>query len=141
MRDERPDTGGDMAEALQLDPEETLTEGDPLDAGYSPPDRPYAVEDPAVVGEEETLDERLAREEPDEAGIEPVVDESPAEDPEVAESLEEERRPRAAERDAARDMARDMAQRAARIDEEPETGGVPGVAGSRDAGVTPGSWR
>lgn len=172
---ERPDTAADMAGALQLDPEETLTTGDPLDAGYSPPDRPYAVEDPAVTGEEETLDERLRREEPEgatgadedrtgrliaagadgealdvgvdggaasaeeaavhdvETGIEPVVDDSPAEDPEVAEALEEERRPRAAQRDAERDIA-------TQLDEQSETDGVPGVAGSRDAGVTPGSW-
>ena len=35
------------------------------DTGYSPQDRPWAVDDPAVSGEEETLDQRLAEEEPE----------------------------------------------------------------------------
>jgi len=199
MPEEIPDTGADMAEALQLDPEETLTEGDPLDAGYSPPDRPYAVEDPAVNGQAETLDERLARELPEDApadalvdedrtgrlaadetgadgsatddtgardvgvdggaaaaeeaavhgaetGIEPVADDSPAGDPEVANALEEERRPAAAQADAERDYRAETAPQepvrgARRIDTDPDTGGVPDVDGTRDAGVTPGSWR
>jgi len=187
--DERPDTGADMAEALQLDSGETLTEGDPLDAGYSPPDRPYAAEEtgvtPAEEREGESLDERLRREEPEteriedrvetdrtgrlvadsdgdardvgadggaasaeeaavhdaETGFEPVVDDSPAEDAEVRRALEEEERPAAARRDAERDYRAETPTQAGRIDEDPETGGVPGVEGSRDAGVTPGSWR
>ncbi|MBP2369409.1 DUF5709 domain-containing protein [Pseudonocardia parietis] len=127
----------DMASALQLDTDEALTGPsgtDPLDSGYIPPDRPYGVDDHAVTpaGERdgENLDDRLARELPDElpidetdrsgrlvtdgpdsddaqdvgvdggaagaeeaavhdvdAGIIPVVDESPAEDPEVSEQL------------------------------------------------------
>ena len=63
----------DLASALQLDTDEALTgpsDSDPLDAGYVPPDRPYGVEDKAVTpaGERagETLDERLAKEVPDE---------------------------------------------------------------------------
>lgn len=52
--------GGD-----QLDPSESLTGDnteDPLDAGYSPPDRePRATR----YGDSETLDQRLAEEEPD----------------------------------------------------------------------------
>ncbi|WP_181782599.1 DUF5709 domain-containing protein [Pseudonocardia pini] len=195
--DERPDSGADMASALQLDPEETLTDGDPLDAGYSPPDRPYGVEDPAVTPagerEGESLDARLRREEPEEEtvdqdrtgrlvagveggvdgvaedvgvdggaataeeaavhdverGFEPVADDSPAEDPEVAQALEEERRPAAAQEDAERDYESETEPQepvqerraAARIDSDPETGGIPGVDGGRDAGVTPGSWR
>jgi hypothetical protein len=190
--DERPDTGADMAEALQLDSGETLTEGDPLDAGYSPPDRPYAAEGtgvtPAEQREGESLDERLRREEPEteriedgvetdrtgrlvadsdgedgdardvgadggaasaeeaavhdaETGFEPVVDDSPAEDAEVTRALEEEERPAAARRDAERDYRAETPTQAGRIDGDPETGGVPGVEGSRDAGVTPGSWR
>src|SRR6266536_3799771 len=52
--------GGD-----QLDPSESLTGDnteDPLDAGYSPPDRePRATR----YGDSETFDQRLAEEEPD----------------------------------------------------------------------------
>lgn len=55
--------GGD-----QLDPSESLTGDnteDPLDAGYSPPDRePRATK----YGDSETLDQRLAEEEPDQDG-------------------------------------------------------------------------
>lgn len=136
----------DMASALHLDTDEALTgpsEADPLDSGYIPPDRPYGTDDNAVTpaGERagESLDDRLAREEPDElpagdpdrsgrlvnatdspagepavdgaatevgvdggaasaeeaavhepdAGMEPVTDESPAEDPEVSAQLDE----------------------------------------------------
>ncbi|ANY08573.1 DUF5709 domain-containing protein [Pseudonocardia sp. HH130630-07] len=63
----------DMASALQLDTDEALTgpsDSDPLDSGYVPPDRPYGVEDNAVTPagerEGESLDERLAKELPDE---------------------------------------------------------------------------
>ena len=66
----------DMASALQLDTDEALTgpsDADPLDSGYIPPDRPYGVDDPAVTpaGERdgENLDDRLARELPDELPI------------------------------------------------------------------------
>lgn len=68
-----------LGESVQLDPEETL-EGepttDPLDAGYVPPDRPFAVDDRATTAagqrDGDSLDERLAREEPDLAGEGPA---------------------------------------------------------------------
>lgn len=65
----------DLGAAMQLDNAETL-EGaaggaDALDAGYVPPDRPYALDEDGVTGAEmrdgESLDERLARERPEEA--------------------------------------------------------------------------
>jgi hypothetical protein len=149
--DDLPETSPDLAEALQLGNEETLTGPagtDPLDAGYVPADRPYGVEDPAVTAagqrEGESHEERLRREQPDEEpavdvdragrleadgeaardvgvdggaasaeeaavhepelGIEPVVDDSPAGDPEVAAALEEEPWPDRARRDAERDI-------------------------------------
>ena len=68
----------DLGAAVQLDSAETLVappERDALDAGYSPPDRPYALDDDelTVAGqrEGETLDERLAREEPEEEPVDP----------------------------------------------------------------------
>jgi hypothetical protein len=55
-----------------LEPEDTLDDprgGGPLDSGYSPPDRPWAVDDWGTTGDEESagesLDRRLARELPD----------------------------------------------------------------------------
>ncbi|WP_418960541.1 DUF5709 domain-containing protein [Streptomyces tritici] len=54
-----------------LDYEDTLVGpgGDPLDEGYSPPERPLGVERKGVTAAErvrgESLDERLAKEEPD----------------------------------------------------------------------------
>ncbi|MER7948726.1 DUF5709 domain-containing protein [Streptomyces sp. NPDC096079] len=54
-----------------LDYEDTLEgpPGDPLDAGYSPPERPLAAERAGVTAAErqrgESLDERLAEEEPE----------------------------------------------------------------------------
>jgi hypothetical protein len=49
-----------------LDPEDTLEDGDPLDEGYSPPERPWAVNDWGTTAREEStgesLDGRLARE-------------------------------------------------------------------------------
>lgn len=195
------DTAPDLVEALQLGNEETLTGpsgADPLDAGYVPADRPYGVDDPTVTPagqrEGETLDERLAREEPeDEVGdptrtgrlaprdpgpdgeavdgdpatvaedvgvdgaaasaeeaavhdldevVEPVLDESPVEDPEVARLLAEDQRPGEAEEDPLRDHAEETEplerpRPAARIDANPDTGGVPWVDGVRDAGVNP----
>ena len=59
----------DVDEAsLRLEPEDVLeddSDEDVGDTGYSPQDRPWAVDDPAVSGEEETLDQRLAEEEPE----------------------------------------------------------------------------
>jgi uncharacterized protein DUF5709 len=61
----------DLGEAVQLNTSDTL-EGpvgdiDGLDAGYSPPDRPYVLEDELTVADDggERLDERLAREQPE----------------------------------------------------------------------------
>jgi len=71
------DTGGDEDDvaredadeaSLRLEPEDVLEDdstADVADAGYVPEDRPWAVDDPVVSGEEETLDQRLAEEEPD----------------------------------------------------------------------------
>ncbi|MFG1668283.1 DUF5709 domain-containing protein [Streptomyces sp. Y7] len=63
--DQREDTG-------LLDGEDTLENDgvdDPLDRGWSPPDRPWAVEHSGVTAAErrqgETLDQRLAEETPD----------------------------------------------------------------------------
>ena len=66
----------ELGAAVQLDNSETLEGaigGDPLDAGYVPPDRPFGLDDVEVTGGEETLDDRLAREVPDGP---PVGDES-----------------------------------------------------------------
>ncbi|SFO29655.1 hypothetical protein SAMN05216207_104227 [Pseudonocardia ammonioxydans] len=75
-RNESQPEAPDMASALQLDTDEALTgpsDADPLDSGYIPPDRPYGVDDTATTpaGERagETLDDRLAREMPDELPI------------------------------------------------------------------------
>jgi hypothetical protein len=195
------DTAPDLVEALHLGNEEAMTGpsgGDPLDAGYIPADRPYGTDDPTVTAagmrEGETLDQRIEREEPEDASfdttrtgrltarapgfdggpgdedpataaedvgvdgaaasaeeaamheldqdMEPVLDESPAEDPEVARQLAEDQRPGEAEEDAVRDYAeetdpQERPSAAARIDAEPDTGGVPGVAGGADAGISP----
>jgi hypothetical protein len=63
--DQREDTG-------LLDVEDTLENDgvdDPLDRGWSPPERPWAVEHTGVTAAErqqgETLDQRLAEEQPD----------------------------------------------------------------------------
>jgi hypothetical protein len=68
--DQREDTG-------LLDSEDTLEYdgvGDPLDRGWSPPERPWAVEHLGVTAAErqvgETLDQRLAEELPDLGGAE-----------------------------------------------------------------------
>ena len=67
----------DLGSAIQLETAESLVgppgDTDALDAGYSPPDRPYALDDDelTVAGqrEGETLDERLAREVPEEVPV------------------------------------------------------------------------
>ncbi len=64
----------ELGEAIQLDPGDTL-DGDPtdepLDSGYVPPDRPYGAEHTGTTADEqregESLDQRLAEEEPDDA--------------------------------------------------------------------------
>ena len=67
----------DLGTAIQLETSESLVgppgDVDALDAGYSPPDRPYALDDDelTVAGqrEGESLDERLAREVPEEVPV------------------------------------------------------------------------
>ncbi|WP_330292785.1 DUF5709 domain-containing protein [Streptomyces sp. NBC_00576] len=68
----QPDGSEVQDDAGLLDAEDTLlTDGvrDPLDRGWSPPDRPWAVERSGVTAAErrqgETLDQRLAEELPD----------------------------------------------------------------------------
>jgi uncharacterized protein DUF5709 len=56
----------DNADNGLLDPEDTLEDRDPLDEGYSPPEKPWAVNDWGTTAREEATDEsldgRLARE-------------------------------------------------------------------------------
>jgi hypothetical protein len=67
----------DLGATVQLETAESLVGpadgNDALDAGYSPPDRPYALDDDelTVAGQAagETLDERLAREVPEEVPV------------------------------------------------------------------------
>ncbi len=74
----------DLGESAQLETAESLVGPpgkDPLDAGYVPPDRPFALDDEGVTAQaqrdRETLDERLRRERPDvtDDGGAPVTDE------------------------------------------------------------------
>ena len=69
--EDQPDAP-DLGAAVQLESEETLEgTGDALDAGYVPPDRPYALDEDGVTArgmrEGDTLDERLRREQADDA--------------------------------------------------------------------------
>ncbi|MES5824160.1 DUF5709 domain-containing protein [Streptomyces sp. RG80] len=65
----QPDGSEVQDDAGLLDAEDTLDNdgvGDPLDRGWSPPERPWAVEHTGVTAtDRETLDERLAEELPD----------------------------------------------------------------------------
>ncbi|MEU2280995.1 DUF5709 domain-containing protein [Streptomyces sp. NPDC013178] len=68
----QPDASEIQDDAGLLDAEDTLVNdgvGDPLDRGWSPPERPWAVEHTGVTAAErrqgETLDQRLAEELPD----------------------------------------------------------------------------
>ncbi|MPY58912.1 DUF5709 domain-containing protein [Streptomyces spongiae] len=68
----QPDASAIQEDSGLLDSEDTLeTDGvaDPLDRGWSPPERPWAVERPDVTAAErqrgETLEQRLAEELPD----------------------------------------------------------------------------
>ncbi|MET8826872.1 DUF5709 domain-containing protein [Streptomyces sp. NPDC004610] len=68
----QPDGSEVQDDAGLLDPEDTLVDDgvdDPLDRGWSPPERPWAVERDDVTAAErregETLDQRLAEELPD----------------------------------------------------------------------------
>lgn len=75
--EEQPDSP-DLGAAVQLDPQDTLTGppgSDALDAGYVPPDRPYALDDDGVTAagqrDGDSLDERLRRERPEEEVTDP----------------------------------------------------------------------
>jgi hypothetical protein len=68
----QPDGSEVQDDAGLLDAEDTLVNdgvSDPLDRGWSPPERPWAVEHTGVTAGErhegETLDQRLAEEQPD----------------------------------------------------------------------------
>jgi hypothetical protein len=72
----QPDGSEIQEDSGLLDVEDTLeTDGvdDPLDRGWSPPERPWAVEHPGVTAAErargESLDQRLAEELPDPAPV------------------------------------------------------------------------
>ncbi|MEV5430874.1 DUF5709 domain-containing protein [Streptomyces sp. NPDC052701] len=71
----QPDQDDQKDDAGLLDTQDTLAfdgTDDPLDPGWSPPERPWAVEHVGVTAAErlrgETLDQRLAEELPDTAG-------------------------------------------------------------------------
>lgn len=75
------DEFGDDDVYEQLDAEDTLDAGgpaDPLDEGYSPAERPWAVNDWGTTAREaaegESLDSRLAREVPDYGAVGPPDD-------------------------------------------------------------------
>ncbi|MEU1181870.1 DUF5709 domain-containing protein [Streptomyces sp. NPDC005820] len=68
----QPDASDIQEDSGLLDAEDTLVDdgvSDPLDRGWSPPERPWAVEHDGVTAAErrqgETLDQRLAEELPD----------------------------------------------------------------------------
>jgi uncharacterized protein DUF5709 len=68
----------DLGASVQLENDEQLVGppgGDPLDAGYVPPDRPYVLEEDGVTArgmrEGDTFEQRLAREEPEEQPVDP----------------------------------------------------------------------
>ncbi|MGW5968586.1 DUF5709 domain-containing protein [Streptomyces sp. NPDC055186] len=72
----QPDESEVQDDAGLLDAEDTLMDDgvdDPLDRGWSPPERPWAVEHTGVTAAEgregETLDQRLAEELPDTAAL------------------------------------------------------------------------
>ena len=67
-----PENRSDEDDSGLLQPEDTLDDrgvADVLDEGYSPPERPWAVDDRGTTAREEAegedLDDRLARERPD----------------------------------------------------------------------------
>lgn len=73
----QPDRSEVQDDAGLLDTEDTLDDrgvDQALDEGYSPPERPWAVDKQGVTAEEqhrgETLDQRLAEEVPDVAAVE-----------------------------------------------------------------------
>lgn len=71
----QPDDSEVREDTGPLEPEDTLEDrglDEVLDEGYSPPERPYAVEDTGTTAREqrtgESLDRRLSREEPEQGG-------------------------------------------------------------------------
>lgn len=76
MTDDIGGTDYDVDDDDQLQPEDTLELSDVadiLDEGYSPPDREPWVVRRGLLDGEETLDERLAEEEPDISEYDPVA--------------------------------------------------------------------
>src|SRR3954453_1224172 len=66
----------DLGAAVQFENDEELvgaSGGDPLDAGYVPPDRPYALDEDGVTGrgmrEGDSFEQRLAREQPEDLPV------------------------------------------------------------------------
>src|SRR4051812_6720994 len=66
----------DLGASVQLENDEQLVGppgGDPLDAGYVPPDRPYVLEEDGVTGrgmrEGDSFEQRLAREQPEDQPV------------------------------------------------------------------------
>jgi Family of unknown function (DUF5709) len=93
MTDPRHAQQPDLGESIQLDNAETLAgpiDDDPLDSGWIPPDRPLALNRDM---DNETFEERLAEDEPDE-------DEEGDFDPELAHTRLPEAQEYAAEVDA-----------------------------------------
>lgn len=76
--EDQPDAP-DLGASVQLDAsqtmESTVGDVDGLDAGYVPPDRPYVLDEPGMTGagmrRGDSLDERLAREVPEEQVADP----------------------------------------------------------------------
>jgi hypothetical protein len=126
--------GDDAQEAsLRLVPEDVLedvTTDDVLETGYSPQDRPWAVDDWGTTGFEEeqgeSLDGRLAREVPDVTGEDDEGDgigDLPGGDGELRDSeVGEERAGRLAETDAGTDSAPDPEPDLEAFDEGPDGG-------------------
>ncbi len=92
-RIEQPPQAPDLGASVQLGGSETMeTSGDAdgLDAGYIPPDRPYALDEDGVTGagmrDGDSLDQRLRREQgeqtvdPDRAGRIVIADEGAAQE-------------------------------------------------------------
>ncbi|MFJ4628317.1 DUF5709 domain-containing protein [Streptomyces sp. NPDC088847] len=86
----QPEGPDDREDEGILDPEDTLTDrgSDPYDEGWSPPERPLAVEHEGTTAREqregESLDQRLAEERRDPALEEPGADDGPGDLPDGA---------------------------------------------------------
>jgi hypothetical protein len=146
----------DLGASVQLESEEHLAappDRDALDAGYSPPDRPYGVEEDGVTArgmrEGDTLDERLRRERGDEpldadrAGRITLAGEGAAlETPDAVDGVDVgiDGGAAGAEEAAVHIVDDAVADRAAAIDDAPDSGGAAaGASGRQDAG--PDAWR